>query len=82
MKRVAVTGAGGSPAIGFARSLRSAPENFISSGSIPIPTRCKGLRPMSGTWFRASRIQTISRLFRTFLTRRNLIYCTFRSPQR
>ena len=28
MKRVAVTGAGGSPAIGFARSLRSAPEEF------------------------------------------------------
>ena len=28
MMRVAVTGAGGSPAIGFARSLRSAPEEF------------------------------------------------------
>jgi len=28
MKRVAVTGAGGSPAIGFARSLRAAPEEF------------------------------------------------------
>jgi carbamoyl-phosphate synthase large subunit len=32
MKRVLVTGAGGSPAIGFTRSLRSAPEQFYLIG--------------------------------------------------
>ena len=32
MKRVVVTGAGGSPAIGFCRSLRAAPEDFFLIG--------------------------------------------------